>query len=320
MSIFKLPRELRDQIYKYVLGNRLIHLTSTRSDGSPEFDWRHKGTRTYHTLCRLERTEEYFHKQYMAERHLGINYDPPHGECHAAAYHRAAYEAAEKLDLRLLQVCKQIFAEARLIPFYDNTFSIDCPDILERLMVQLLPDQISAIRTLLMIVSIDCHSDVLAWWRAFEQLLNDPHRKLGRQHSQVGGLKLHTIHISLRLHFYELRTFRSLVDNYPDFWAAGFLWLRKCPLRKATISLTHANEEWLKPMNGKEIANTDRLTDGQIFCQRLSEKLLIPATVDYEPELDPKALEIAYTETDEANERELQFQLWTQRLYGSNLS
>ena len=224
-----LPREVRDIIYIFVLGGHFVHAAYDKDCTVAEHEnvvptWRRR-TGLCHTLCVAEESEESIYKQFKAGKHDCWD---RHYQCYPSRQWPQP-TALKQLGLRLLRVCKQVFAETRLIPYSSNVFSIDGPSVLEKLAQQFLPDQISALRTLHLEVDLISDDYAVEWDRAMS------HQKLIDFANQgSGGLRLRMLHLSFVQSFDSVKDYHTFMDLYPDSWVQGLLRLQKCPLTKVT--------------------------------------------------------------------------------------
>ena len=110
-GLLQLPIEIRDMIYRRVLGGMLLHSRRGRfSTGASRSKW---------VICRATISEK------NAQRHFDQAKAPAwyvqddtnrHAECYKTA-------SLQRLDLNLLLVCRQVHREAKHILFSTNTFS-----------------------------------------------------------------------------------------------------------------------------------------------------------------------------------------------------
>lgn len=108
--LLKLPAELRNQIYDYVLGGRTIHIRGTKE---------HFCYGVFQiTVC--NRSEDY---DYDSVTCATLPRDAIDNDRHASCH--------EPLDLGLLRTCSQIYREARLLPFAKNRFAVNCDDVMK---------------------------------------------------------------------------------------------------------------------------------------------------------------------------------------------
>ena len=116
----------------------------------------HKRRGLYHYICEVKESENSVYKNIMDGKDHGLDSSDRHAT--------AIQDAGQKdFDLRLLRLSKQMFAEARLIPFTTNTFSISTPDVMRKFVMELLPDQIGALRALHFDVQSTDRLDATQW-------------------------------------------------------------------------------------------------------------------------------------------------------------
>lgn len=176
-----------------------------------------------YSICSAEETETSIFAKFKAEQEEGIDWNSHHGECYSPRL--ATRRPACELDLRLLRVCKQIYEEARLIPYTDNTFSISKAAVFEKFIHSLRPHQVQSFRAL--------HLDVLnlsrkvarEWTRVIEMATTaDDEPKISE------GL-------CLNQQFAEEPYHLPWQGPNPDPWIAGSLQLRGRRLKKFTVMM-----------------------------------------------------------------------------------
>jgi len=109
-----LPAEIRSRIYGYVLGGKVIHVRKPSELGTGPVLCVHPSAppvRNWPSTKDSARIEE--------APHQVLGYDQPHQRCHESPL------PLEQFSLGLLGVCRQIYHEAVLVPFPDNTFIDD---------------------------------------------------------------------------------------------------------------------------------------------------------------------------------------------------
>jgi len=137
--LYKLPPEVRIQIYEYALGGNTIFFRP------------HKSTCTAH--CHPNR---YRCRAHVAKEPTEASSQPSDHEQVKESQHRpkSDWESAGDVSLELLLTCRQIYNEAVLIPFSHNDFGLNsnqfAPDERTRILFlrDLIPDQSRAISTL----------------------------------------------------------------------------------------------------------------------------------------------------------------------------
>lgn len=158
-TFLSLPLEIRLLIYTHLLGDRTIHIGSFLHNvckGGKRF-CREKHCRNFvmthqfflfqatkHDLCwghlyhRVCNTKKYcidFMDQQMLIQHDSQLYNEEvfNGPDLYAPHYWCTHEPAQTaLDLRILRTCRQVYDEARLIPYHTNTFAFDSPGTMAR--------------------------------------------------------------------------------------------------------------------------------------------------------------------------------------------
>lgn len=189
-GLLKLPPELRERIYKLVLGGNVIHIYSEMADQQtatePDDDtWYSPDERFVvpdeaniefekpttnrnqrkalvqqpaqklcisHSICCCTQTDAEFIMSVKAEadevRGDGDeheSWDIRHEDCH---FTESSHSETQRLSLGLLGVCRQIHAEAALLPFQENVFSFQDFNELSNFMQLLNPSQVRAVQHL----------------------------------------------------------------------------------------------------------------------------------------------------------------------------
>ena len=111
--LLSLPPELRNRVYRLVLGGRAIHLEMKKG-------------RICHAICQCSVTEEELTKSDRSapQPAFGALYDSRHEQCGFSFSNELLNAVRHHLSLTLLLTCRQIHEEAALIPFANNTFEL----------------------------------------------------------------------------------------------------------------------------------------------------------------------------------------------------
>lgn len=110
--LLRVSPEIRNKIYKLVLGGYAVHVFPGPVSGN------------IHRICTSPHVDEETSDNNSGDsRHSWLDTDP-HKDCRRSWDLRGG-ERHDKLDLRLLQACKQIHEEAALLPFASNTFLLE---------------------------------------------------------------------------------------------------------------------------------------------------------------------------------------------------
>ena len=144
--LLRLPAEIRNHIFRYVVGDQFIHLHRFAS---------RNGKRFAHTICTATQSESSVYEEFKlgfentrkenSEEHPTIPFQSRHAHCkpwaltaHARTPWRQQREEQHKrpsngvaqvsnlkLDLTLLRACQQTYAECDLLFWTTNTFSFE---------------------------------------------------------------------------------------------------------------------------------------------------------------------------------------------------
>ncbi|CAD6579068.1 MAG: hypothetical protein ASARMPRED_008944 [Alectoria sarmentosa] len=110
-SLLKLPPEIKDQIYELVCGGQFLHVNHCWTENELRF--------TYdicHAQLSEQAAEELFHAETTAKWFVSA-VEPRHSECYNSKEHLG------NLSTDFLRTCRQVYTEARHIPYATNTFS-----------------------------------------------------------------------------------------------------------------------------------------------------------------------------------------------------
>lgn len=114
--LLMLPMEIRRQIYEHVVGDNWLHV-----------DAEGRSVRPCLNPCRFRLRSDVIKSSPTRQRFTHAL--ASHDECFTAC---AKQETSNRLCLALLQVCRQVYFEARLVPFSANTFVFKQRFVLER--------------------------------------------------------------------------------------------------------------------------------------------------------------------------------------------
>ena len=151
--LLRLSPEIRNRIYKLVLGGHEIHISA--------------GCETLRSsICVLTHVDAETSDDSSGEsRGSWLDYNL-HEHCCPPSYRQRGTERI-KLDVSLLQVCKQIHEEAALLPFASNTFLLQSISQLAWFSEHLLSAQRSAVTSI--VLDNDDLMFVPAYWRRSSQ-------------------------------------------------------------------------------------------------------------------------------------------------------
>lgn len=150
-SLLQLPQEIKYHIYGYVFIPQMVHIY-TYNDSHEH----RSGNTLYHRRCQCP--PEYLTAQ-RAERERRFGSSPPWYE--SPTFHQdwcTRKTNTFKLDLRFLDTCLQINAEARRVLYTNTTFSFDGWAVVD-IFIKKIPQQLlSDIRSTRL--EVDCSSDL----------------------------------------------------------------------------------------------------------------------------------------------------------------
>lgn len=128
--LFKLPREIRNIIFSYVIGHQFIHLVYRSA--IPKF---------HHALCTAAMSEDEAYNEFVSGHshissidpagHHSISFRERHARCSpwSARDGLLPYDPSKinkpMLNLSILRACRQIYEEANVLLWTTNTFSFE---------------------------------------------------------------------------------------------------------------------------------------------------------------------------------------------------
>lgn len=183
-TLLQLPAELRLKIFSHALGGNLLHiqrlspfaqsllqkkglyaggcngfyneicsLDQAEDDAHHHF-WDHKSDKKRKTPFYNSKTQQDLGHDYYAEawstRHLSCTTEP----ASTRADELDAWTQAERLDLALLRVCKQVYREARMLPYSTNTFAFNSAQSFQEFALVRKPHELKAMNHLNLVISI----------------------------------------------------------------------------------------------------------------------------------------------------------------------
>ncbi|KAK3678720.1 hypothetical protein LTR78_001173 [Recurvomyces mirabilis] len=126
----QLPPEIRNRIWRFALAGNLIHIMGISSNGLPF------ASRVRDAICEIAHSVEEAYPD-SGDQRIPPAYNSEHEPCQASMLEQKvtcvdilrSQKGKEKLgsterrlNLSLLQTCRQVHIEASLIPYSDNTF------------------------------------------------------------------------------------------------------------------------------------------------------------------------------------------------------
>lgn len=161
-----LPQEIKNRIYYFVCGGQMVHILQNDNDyNHAHGDW---SVNLTHAICIEPTSEEQIQKDFdSADSDVAWNIasvEDRHRDCYKPPPEQEKGPKRNQLSLTLLRSCRQIYMEASTIHYRNNTFAINCHDILERFVRGRLQNkQNLAIRSLHLDISVTHGSSVDAW-------------------------------------------------------------------------------------------------------------------------------------------------------------
>ena len=176
----RLPREIRDRIYWMLLGGRLLHI-----DDEPRDDGFHLG----HCICRRLSKAQLLQQIIVHYRQdTKPLYGPERPHLHMKCCPQNKEPETQRLDLRVLRTCRQVYREAILTLWTTNTFSFN----VRSAFLEFLHGKTVEQRRMIRHVRVDI-SDliILDWWLRDAQNLLVAYTKENTLHLTVSVRKHH---------------------------------------------------------------------------------------------------------------------------------
>ena len=125
--LLRLPGEIRDRIFRLVLGEKTVHIYQIFDGVFKVRRWSSNG-RIYHRVCVASQSEDELYENFSKCKSEKSTVD-----CAATRTspfqqrHDNCYSVALQLDLNLLSSCRQIYEEANFLLWTTNTFAFARP-------------------------------------------------------------------------------------------------------------------------------------------------------------------------------------------------
>jgi len=178
--LLRLPQEIKDQIYRYIIGNKFLHMSEHDEDpelyfsecnqdsGKPpqfkneicyaklsEAEAQDYFEKNHRRTSEMSRTELEWYQEHVEDRHLDCRVE---GDVHSSE------------DVALLLSCRQIFSEAHRIPYTTNVFSFDEPFSAHQFLTDLSRRNAADIRNLHFYVCTSILGDLESWEYVFKHV------------------------------------------------------------------------------------------------------------------------------------------------------
>lgn len=137
-TLLRLPPEVRNHIWRSMLGGKTIHITAG-------LNWQDNVSEIRHTICNnvIGDKDDALACKAKNQVEPQSSYSQRHLLCGPLAI-----PGDEQLPISILQTCRQIHQEAALLPFTDNTLSFRSGQALEAYVKSILLFQARAIRSI----------------------------------------------------------------------------------------------------------------------------------------------------------------------------
>lgn len=196
--LLRCPLEVRNRIYRHLLGDRVIHIHPTLAQWEvfedletpclpcyycdEEYD-EHTSQPWYHSVCKYPET--------IVDEYTAFHADPPtlpetyasHLECSTCVNEPSNLES---LDLRILRSCRQLYDECNQILWTTNTFAFSAESTLNKFMITRSPLQKKLLRTIY--IRNDEYRNAFGW--------NNEHPPSMKIVKSFTGLRTVHIHLS----------------------------------------------------------------------------------------------------------------------------
>jgi len=141
--LLRLPQEIKNHIYKLVLGDNFLHISARIGEDE-------MSTGSCNGICRAEvldaDAEENFHRGGSSDWYIQGGADRNDG-----CSNKAWSGEQRGLDISLLLVCSQVYSEAQYVVYSSNTFSFERPVFIRVFLHRLKianPEHLLALRSL----------------------------------------------------------------------------------------------------------------------------------------------------------------------------
>ena len=175
-----LPADIRIEVYSALLGRKTLHF----NDYFPEL--RNGGI----FLCRASMPDGALFDD--GELSKVFKFGPSEFHKSLQARHARCYTNWEGLQVQFLQVCRLIYQEASMVPFKENTFTFQSPEMASHLIKRLQPWQLEAVEKAALY-----QQNHWRYWSRHNSILKSPSR-----FSLLPGLR--HVRIVIDLHISEL--------------------------------------------------------------------------------------------------------------------
>ena len=171
----RLPQELKNRIYELVLGEQLLHVKR---------DWTTSTTKKFikeqrftNQICSSQISEKGALDCFKTQKGSNLFVDGielRHSNCYPSKDKSSSY-SPDRMNINLLHTCRQIYNEARFIPYSTNTFSFDTPRNL-RAFIHLLTQKGANLNQAIRILHINVattygNTDLRAWTQALKAVV-----------------------------------------------------------------------------------------------------------------------------------------------------
>ena len=222
----------------------------------------------YHGVCTATKSEQQIFDDFMLHERHPAKWQLHHQDC-ACDY---GSPRRQRLDVQLLRSCRQIYLEARHVPWVDNTFSFSRPKALEGFLKMIDHDNATLIKNLHL--SLNLRELDIDMEPSFDTTFNPI---LVRQFCN-----LQSLHLCIDQNFWGADDYlymRGYREGRCD-WFLHLLQLQSLPLKLVTVVLTDSrftgniNHEGLPPDAYGKWRWTPK--EKKVFAEHLRARLLDP--------------------------------------------
>ena len=255
-----LPPELKNKIYELVFGGRVVHISQDQYHDILKWD-----NRICYTKMTEEKAQEIFNNE-MPDQWYDWDCPRRHGICHC----RPFKNAPRSVRTTLLRTCRQLYNEAKYIPYSTNTFGFRSPEVLHNFISLTLlhgTEHPLAIRSIMIEPRRVCHQSDCEW----EETL-----ALTRRHFT----KIEKLYVSFeqgRANAEDITSEQPWLDSRFKKMKAAVLQLDKLPIKHVTVVVDDLTAyEWLEAGASLMLDLVWRwtLAEKQEWARDVKEKLL----------------------------------------------
>lgn len=266
--LLRLPPEVRNRIWYFVLCGKMIHAAGYYDDDD------RRRPRATHAICCAAIDDESTAAEIRSwsetdgdpEWHAG--YFERHGACKLVSWSK---QNSPRIFLPILEVCRQIHREAALLPFKHNTFSFGGLRTLEAFLKALVPAQAYAIEAMTIVLrgegteGLENPYDTPYSTVTFTNLLR----------SKMKGLKKLLSFVEFPENTYAGHFARSSATK--TAWTASITQFEHLSIVSATVAAANVKSRYLSTDRGSSLTPQVSPQTARTWAKEMGERLTAPA-------------------------------------------